>query len=282
VIGGLHFRQVSAGGGHTCGVTASNVAFCWGDNQFGALGDGTTIQRLRPRRVAGRLAFRSVEAGENHTCGVTLSYVTYCWGTNHVAHLGHGTTTGPQTCHTFLGDLSCSTRPVRVVGGHLFRKIGAGGDHNCAVTRTNVPYCWGRNDLGELGTGTFDAPEICEVPLEELPCSSRPLRVTGRLLLRQINTGTHHTCGVNTSNVAYCWGYGQGGQLGDGTEDIRATPKRVAGGHQFRHVSGAAYHSCGVTTDGVAYCWGLNQIGEVGDGTGTQRLTPVAVAPPAP
>jgi len=92
VVGGLLFRQVSVGENiQTCGVTLGNIAYCWGSNGEGALGDGTTTNRLRPVRVAGGLRFRNVRAGEAHTCGLTTDYRAYCWGYNGVGALGDGT-----------------------------------------------------------------------------------------------------------------------------------------------------------------------------------------------
>ena len=86
----LNFAQVSAGGEHTCGVTSTNVAYCWGYNGWGQLGDGSAVEaRVEPVRVLGGLAFRQVSAGQNHTCGVTPSNVAYCWGI--AGALGNGT-----------------------------------------------------------------------------------------------------------------------------------------------------------------------------------------------
>lgn len=102
------------------------------------------------------------------------------------------------------------------------------------------------------------------------------------LRFRRVGLGSNHTCGVTTSHVAYCWGFNDVGQLGDGTEDIiRLTPVRVAGGLRFRQViSGGdgSGHTCGVTTSHVGYCWGRNNFGQLGDGTTTDRPTPVPVA----
>src|SRR5437773_201011 len=78
----LSFRQVSAGGRHTCGLTPGNRAFCWGGNDEGQLGDDTTIPRLTPVRVGTGLLFRQVSAGGAHTCGLTPDNLAYCWGWN--------------------------------------------------------------------------------------------------------------------------------------------------------------------------------------------------------
>lgn len=76
VAGGLHFRNLSSGVFHTCGVTRDDRAYCWGWNVFGQLGDGTKTTRLRPRAVVGGHLFRQVSAGGAHTCGTTPSTET--------------------------------------------------------------------------------------------------------------------------------------------------------------------------------------------------------------
>jgi alpha-tubulin suppressor-like RCC1 family protein len=94
VLGGLQFRAVSAGNGnYTCGVTTGSLAYCWGHNGFGELGDGTTTRRLTPVAVVGGLQFPRVSAGSFHTCGVATNALAYCWGDNFDGQLGDGTTT---------------------------------------------------------------------------------------------------------------------------------------------------------------------------------------------
>jgi alpha-tubulin suppressor-like RCC1 family protein len=80
VAGGHAFRQVDGDYYHTCGVTTANVAYCWGRNADGEVGDGTTIERWKPVRVIGGLRFRQVAAGGHVSCGVTTDDRAYCWG----------------------------------------------------------------------------------------------------------------------------------------------------------------------------------------------------------
>jgi alpha-tubulin suppressor-like RCC1 family protein len=268
VVGGLTFRQVSADDDHTCGVTTGNLAYCWGANQSGQLGDGTRMDRLRPVRVAGGLRFRQVSAGDLYTCGVTTDNQAYCWGINNSGQLGDGTGGGGLF----------RIRPTRVVGGLTFRQVSAGEGHTCGVTTGNLAYCWGANQSGQLGNGTRTGPQRCpQLIFGDIACSTRPVRVAGGLAFRQVSAGGGDTCGVTTSNVAYCWGDNSYGGLGDGTTTSRLRPVRVAGGLTFRNVSAGQLHTCGVTTTDVAWCWGDNGFGELGDGTRTSRLRPVRV-----
>ena len=106
---------------HTCGLTVANVLFCWGYNQFGALGDGTTVQRPRPVKVSGGLTFRQVSAGFYHTCGITTADRVYCWGLNVNGRLGDGTTTQRL-------DTACRGRWASVPPGKRGRPAYVRGD----------------------------------------------------------------------------------------------------------------------------------------------------------
>ena len=256
VAGGVTFAALSAGnngaGGHTCGVTTSGAAYCWGHNGNGQLGDGTTTDRLVPTPVAGGVTFAALSAGGQHTCGVTPSGAAYCWGFNGAGGLGDGTTTQRLV-------------PTLVAGGVTFAALSAGEAHTCGVTQTSAAYCWGFNASGELGDGTTTSRLV-------------PTPVGAGLSFVALSAGFGYTCGVTTTGTPLCWGFNGRGELGDGTTTERHIPTLVAGGLSFAAASAGTGHTCGVTTSGVVYCWGLNGNGQVGDGTTTNRLVPTAVA----
>ena len=90
--GRLLVTRVTAGSEfHSCAETTTKRAFCWGDNTFGQLGDGTTTTRLVPVAVAGGLYFSQVGAGDLHTCGKAGNGTVYCWGDGTYGELGNDT-----------------------------------------------------------------------------------------------------------------------------------------------------------------------------------------------
>jgi alpha-tubulin suppressor-like RCC1 family protein len=135
-------EAVSAGRSHTCAnitVGGTGGLYCWGLNDDGQVGDGTTIQRTSPALVSGG-PFTSVTAGGSHTCALNSAGAAYCWGRNNNGQLGDGTTT-------------MRTTPVLVAGGLTFVSLSAGGSHTCGATVRGA-YCWGANGNGQLGDGT--------------------------------------------------------------------------------------------------------------------------------
>jgi alpha-tubulin suppressor-like RCC1 family protein len=249
VAGGLRFQSVSAGTIYTCGITTDRLAYCWGLNSSGELGDGTTTTRFAPVPVAGSRKFRQLRAGFRHTCGVTTSNVALCWGYNADGELGDGTTTNRK-------------RPVRVAGGLSFTQARAGGNHTCGWTTAGKAYCWGLNDEGQLGDGTLTG-------------RLSPVAVAGSHTFAQVSPGGAHTCGATTDHKAYCWGQNEHFELGDGTQIRRVTPTAViANGLSFDALAVGEFHSCALTTDDRAYCWGENAVGSLGDGSFGTRTTP--------
>lgn len=221
VTGGLTFTALGVGGAgtgyeHSCALTGDSLAYCWGYNTLGQLGDSTTVDRATPVRAVGGHRFVSLSIGNTHTCGLTSDGTAYCWGANSGA-LGTGSMTGPEACNWFgSGQQPCSRQPVAVTGGIQWSSISAGGGHTCAVSVGGTGYCWGDNGFGQLGDGTRVG-------------SATPVAIAGGLTFANLSTGNWHSCGVTVAGLAYCWGENPSGELGDGTTTSSLVPVKVVG-----------------------------------------------------
>ena len=228
--------QVTAGSYHVCALQSDGAAYCWGDNRYGQLGDGTQEDRSLPTPVTTSLRFESLSAGWYHTCGLAADGSAHCWGDNHHGQLGDGTTGSSHT-------------PRPVAGGLQFTALDAGSDHNCAITHDGNAYCWGDNTFVQLGEATDTSRTV-------------PTPVTGDIQFAAISAGYIQTCGLTDAGVAYCWGRNMYAEIGDDTREARATPTLVAGDLRFGSLiagGGPCHgHTCGITTDGTTYCWGFN------------------------
>jgi len=247
--------SVSEGGQHTCGLTASGQAWCWGANDKGQLGNtaiGTEGINYPPSQVAGGIVFAALSAGDRHTCGIDGAGAAWCWGYSNQGSLGVGNAVDREI-----------PTPAPVTGGLVFTAISAGTDHTCGLTAGGVAYCWGEGLNGELGNGSSVF----------LPS---PTAVAGGLSFQSIVVRDNTTCGIATG-VAYCWGANYWGQLGDGTTTSHPVPNPVSGGLSFTRIAPGRGRTCGIVLSGAAYCWGDNRNGALGDGTQTDALVPVAV-----
>ncbi len=262
---------ISAGFAHTCAITAATGRVkCWGANEHGQLGDGTTRDSAVPVDVplSGATA---IAAGYAHTCAAAGGGVR-CWGDNTTGALGDGTTVG-----------RASPVPVPGLAGVVALAAGGGANsgtaptyygHTCALDDAGGVRCWGGNESGQLGNGAAMLPA---------PPQPSPVRVVGLPSAAAIAVGDRHTCAVAGGGVL-CWGADFAGQLGDGATVNRATPAAVHGlgaGAGALAVAAGAAHACaiaGAAGSETLACWGSNSDGQVnaGDNATAEFLTPIA------
>lgn len=248
--------QVAAGQGHACALLIYGSVKCWGRNNSGQLGDGTTMNRPTPVDVKGLSeGVKAIAAGTTRTCAVTTSGAAKCWGANGNGGIGDGTGIDRHA-------------PVNVTGlSSGVAAIAVGSGHTCALMERGGIKCWGNDGSGQLGDGT--TAEQRRTPIDVIGLSSG---------VTAIAVGTNHTCARTGSGVK-CWGQNFYGQLGDGTRTDRYTPVDVIGlAEGIASIDAGEFHSCAVAPMGVAKCWGSNGDGQVGDGPSQgRRLEPVVV-----
>ncbi len=257
VAGGHTFTTLAGGNTQTCGVDTAGKAWCWGRDDRGQVGDGDDGQgnKYVPVAVASAVTFTTVTAGDLHSCGVDTTGKAWCWGADYSGSLGDG-----DAVHPF----EYSLVPVAVAGGHTFTTVTAGHNHTCGIDTTGAAWCWGPDVDGQLGDGDEGYWQGFELA---------PAAVAGGHLFATLTAGVHHTCGIDWSGTAWCWGADGSGRLGDGEEygvgqyqPSESAPVLVAGGHTWTVLAGGGEHTCGSDTTGATWCWGDDHLGQVGDG----------------
>ncbi len=305
VIAPVQFKNVVAGGSHSCAVTLNDELYCFGRNQFNVLGLTGSSDRLVPTLVTQPYIFESISSLTLHQCGISTANKLYCWGANFAGQLGEGSSVGS------------SSSPIAISPTLDFAQVSTGGAHTCALNTAGQAYCWGNNDYGQLGTGTIDqesTPQVVmggrtftsistggshtcalESATQKVYCWGRndagqlginnmssnvlsPTEIDNNRLYSALSAGPEHTCVIEQgTGTTYCFGGNSDGQLGTDTQGSDSVAHIEVTGFSFEKVFSASIHTCALTTAGELYCWGANNNGQLGNGSTVASVTPVRV-----
>jgi len=258
-------RLVGLGALHTCAVTDAGTVRCWGNNDYGQLGNGTTSTSSIPSPVSGLIGVQQVAAGAQHTCALRHAGTIWCWGFDANGELGNGDIA-----------LLPSLVPVQVVGITGATALAAGSYHNCAILADGTVSCWGSDGMGQLGDGSAGDYTITPTPVAAITAGNPAIALAA---------GEFHTCAVLADHTVTCWGHNGSGQLGDGTTTDRSLPTAVVGlptpvaDNPALAITAGNAHTCVVVGNPHrAFCWGLNKNGQLGRATaGDTSASPVQV-----
>ena len=279
-LAGKTLAQISGTGGgqsiNTCALDSAGAAYCWGVNDFGELGDGRTggssdvpVAVVTSGALAGKTVTQ-ISAGYDHQCAVDAAGAAYCWGYDGFGELGNGRT-------------GSSNVPVGVVtsgalAGKTLAQVSASWYHTCAVDTTGAAYCWGENFGDSFG--------VSGVTQSSVPVPVDTSGVLSGKILTQLTAGQEHTCALDSTGAAYCWGSDAYGQLGDGSAGgpgpVAVDTSGVLAGKTLTQISAGYGHTCALDSSGAIYCWGDNTQGELGDDSTAQSDVPVLAGPQAP
>ena len=258
---------------HFCAIRDIDNAVCWGEASDGRLGDNNSItDRFIPENVrnpddpgntSGVLPnVAGITTGFDHSCAYDSDGVVYCWGNNDSDQLGRsGSSSNFPVEATEVSELNIDVM-----------QIVAGNQYTCLLSSNGVVYCWGANNVGQLGRGMTSASE------------STPQTV-GLTSVLHISAGEEHMCAVKTDGTVWCWGNGVSGRLGNNQTGNEASPVQV----ENNSVPGASYlpdvtevasggeFTCALKTDATVWCWGENGSGQLGDGTTSDKSYAVQV-----
>ncbi len=260
--------EFSLGATHACAVATSGSdrtrgdVYCWGNNDKGQLGDGTTTPSAVAKKVLLPRRMSLVASSSTHTCAVGARDAPdlYCWGGNEMGQLGDGTTTP-------------SLVPKRVAfdAGAQVLRFSIGQELGCALLRPgNQLWCWGRNDVGQAGQDPARMPSV-----------NRPAVVSGLPAVNGIFPGVRHVCARDAaSREVWCWGANDRGQIGLGTVSAWERPSHVPGIAAIDTMRAGADFSCALLANiGMPVrgrCWGSNDFGQLGtEPIGKDQPSPV-------
>ncbi|HQQ63603.1 MAG TPA: thrombospondin type 3 repeat-containing protein, partial [Pseudomonadales bacterium] len=256
VVGlGSGVTAITAGGSHTCVLTAAGGVKCWGNNAYGQLGDGTTVNRAVPVDVVGLASgVIAITALDSNTCALTALGGVKCWGGNSSGDVGDGTNTNRPS----PVDVSGLASGVSAISG------------KCALMTSGDVKCWGYNYYGQDGDNTTTA--------RNTPVNVKGVGAVGTLAnINAVAAGSASRCALTTAGGVQCWGDNSVGSLGDGTTTTRLTPVNVSNLQSGVKAVTTGQTSCALMTAGNVKCWGYNGNGGVGDNSTTNRLVPVSV-----
>ncbi len=268
---------ITAGGSFTCALKSDKTVVCWGDDQFGQLGnDNTAMQSTTPVlvknvEVSGILSsVIQIEAGRYHACALKSDKTVVCWGYNHKGQIGDGTSNTNRLIPVDVVNVAGSGQLNQVTA------ITAGEDHTCALMASESVVCWGdkSNALGYyIGLNDIKIPTI----VKNVGGSDQLSSVTA------ISAGNFHTCALKLDKSVVCWGENMFGQLGLNNDQYYTNPKVVkdvmpSSGNlsNITAISAGGFHTCALKSDNSMVCWGGNEKGQIGKNSSGE----IWVAPP--
>lgn len=245
---------------HVCARLADGHLRCWGNDSYGALGNGISGDEWDASKGPASFPWTDVTVGGDFTCGVKDAGL-WCWGHGNAGQLGFaldGSTSVTEPMSAGFGDVS---------------SVRSGYNHSCVRRTDGSAWCWGNNDNGRLGNqSTAASPTPVQVKL----CNGSALGG-----VESVSVGGGHACAVLANKTVVCWGRGGSGELGDNLAQDSHCATAVAGLNGARSVSCGTNSACAVTDTGALLCWGDNGSGELGDGTKVQRNSPVLAKTPS-
>lgn len=230
----------------TCALINDGTVKCWGTNNHRQLGDGTTAEVFPPTNVVDLDNVVSIDSGDMHSCALINDGTVKCWGQNAYGQLADAVP---------LGEYALKAETIPGLSG--VQKISVGVFFSCALIDDGSVKCWGINDRGQIGNGTFALRQVT------------PAAVLGITDAVDIATGYAFSCAELANGTVKCWGQDYQGSLGNGgdiNDPNTNTPAEVIGINSPDKMDAGGGHVC-ILKENIPYCWGSNEYGQLGDGT---------------
>jgi alpha-tubulin suppressor-like RCC1 family protein len=246
---------VSCSLGQTCALDDTGNIWCWGDNRDGQVGDDLPGEApaLTPVQAGTDTDWASVAPGDaEHSCALKKDGTLWCWGANGSGEIGDGTQAEETSLLWTIGGGNKAS-PTQETTDGTWSHASTGQGYTCAISSsTGIPWCWGNNSAGELGTNDQNSSLVpVEVVVQGGPWTS-------------ICSGTYHSCALRSDGTLWCWGASDDGAL----PSPSVSPQQVGTDSNWSVVACGDDDTCAVKKDGTLWCWGAanSPLGELSAG----------------
>ncbi len=297
--------QIAGGRFHTLVLDVNGTLWASGQNNYGQVGNGTTINALSPVQLPS--VWTKITAGGYFSVGIKSDGTLWSWGAN----------TSGYALGRNIGAQYYSNQPGQIGSDNDWVDVFSGAIHTLALKSDGSLWAWGYNSAGQLGRGTMDsslipiqvgtdtdwksisAGEYHSLAIKtngtlwvwgsnsfgEMGNNSRvnvlsPLQVGTATDWLQAVGGSNFTIALKTDHTRWVWGTENNGASGDGwNSGYRLTPYKIPGENDWSAISAGYLHGMGLKLNGSLWTWGYNYKGEIGNNTTTDKFTPYNVNP---
>lgn len=272
-----------AGGSNTfCAIVAGNV-YCWGTASTAILGTTSSTASSAPVKIpsfsgdAVSIGFGLSDNGfpgvHDHACAIRSDTSVWCWGSNNQGELGHAEQAGSPADTGCYSNAWCNPTPEPVKDGSAqtimgFKSVVTGNQTSCGIKADGTLWCWGSNNEGALGIGSFDTCVFCSH------------NVPGQVMTNAAFVAFSELTGfvIDTGGTVRSWGANLDGSLGQGTlntgtqcanSNCAESPTTVTLLANAKQISMHFEHGLALMADGSVFAWGLNDSAQLGHAPGT-------------
>ena len=257
----IEYISISTGKDFSCALTKDGSVRCWGRSDRSQLGRQEVAVSHRPGKVFNLTGATAIALGSSHACAILKEKTLQCWGDNTFGQVGDG--------KRLTQGIEERWFPTYVHNNFKIVQVSLGESHSCSLDEVGQIKCWGRNDSGQLGTGTSASVNVI------------PENVTLNERAKIVAVGSNHTCVMTESAKIYCWGDNSKGQLGFGDFLSRSRPTLVSSIVNPTTLIAGYDKTCALLQDGFAKCWGDGEFGQLGDGDIVNKSLPVYISTPS-